>query len=349
MSYKVLGVSSGIGVSLYPFKKHVIGNVEPRAIFHTPKEEQWKDNFPDVPLYRNIEDMGEVKNLDVLISSPDCGSGSILRYSRAKKLGDHKKNASLMTFFVGVRKYNPKFFYFENLPALFKSFPKERFVDLCRNYRLVELEAPVSMWGNSQIYRKRLIIIGIRWDISETINYKKLFKLPDLRHLNKTCYELYGDLDEWDATPGDDKKNWLKAILSLGHARENGLDSISIYSQRKMLIRDIRRYWKTELKGKRRWAVTDRKFTTAPGVYRNRRNDYPATARKANRQFDHKGNMLTPRQLARIQGVPDEFKIHVRPDKLKYWINKGRAAVTKTPPMEISIWFKTQIDKILKP
>lgn len=349
MKFKVLGISSGIGVSLFPFKKYVVANVEPRAIFHTTYQDQWKANFPYTPLYRSLEDLGKIKNLDLLISSPDCGSGSILRYSRAKKLGDNKKNMSLMTFFVGLRKYKPKIFYFENLPALFKSFPKERFIGLTSDYHLVEHEAPVSMWGNSQVYRKRLIIIGIRRDFAETFNYKKTFTLPDLRHLNKTCYELYGDLDKWDKMPEKDRRAWLQAKFQLGHARENGLDEISIYAGRKMRIRDIRDYWQEELKGKRRWSVTDRKFTTAPGVYRNRRLDYPATARKANRQFDHNGNMLTPRQLARVQGVPDEFRLFVHPDKLKYWINKARAAVTKTPPMEISYWLKDQIFKILKP
>jgi len=352
-SYNVLGISSGGGVSLFPFKDHLVGNIEPRAIFHTPKNVQWEQNFGKIPLWRNFKDGTTAlrgKRIHLIISSPDCGSGSILRYSRAKKLASIRGNASLDYFFAGINHFKPDFFYFENLPAISKSLPDEEFNKLVNGYNVIRHICSVAKWGNSQISRKRLIIIGISKDIPLD-GVKKFFKLPqEVDH--KTCYELYGDLDKWDEIPGTKEVNWLEGIVKMGHAREIALESISIYAGKKMLIRDIRKAWQTTLAKSRRWLVTDRKFTTAPGVYRNRKNDYPNTARKANRQFDHNGQMLTPRQLARIQGVPDEFKIYIDPagrDKLNYWINKGRALVTKTPPMEISAWLKRKLDKIFAP
>lgn len=350
MKYNVLGVSSGIGVSLFPFKDHLVGNIEPRAIFHAEGEPQWVANFRGIPLWKDFKPAKEHlkgKHIHLMISSPDCGSGSILRYSRAKKLGDIKGNASLDYFFAGVNHFKPDFFYFENLPSISRSLPDVDFDEKLDGYNIIRHNSSVAAWGNSQLFRKRLIVIGISKKIPlESV--KKYFKLP--RETNhKTCFELYGDLDKWDATPGDSEVNWLKAIMTLGHARETGSETISIHGGRRMLVRDIRKAWK-DIKG-RRWPVTDgHKYKTAPGVYRNRKNDYPATARKANRQFDHNGQMLTPRQLARIQGVPDEFKIYNDPagrDKLNYWINKGRAAVTKTPPYEISVWLKRKLEKIL--
>ena len=336
--YKVLGISSGGGVSLYPFKKYLIGNIEGRAIFHTPGNKQWKENFKGIPLYRQIhQDYIPEFSPDVVISSPDCGSGSVLRFSRAKKLGDHKKNDSLSMFFSGIVYWQPKFFLFENLEGLFKSFERGDFYYILDNYRLIEHVAPVTMWGNSQIHRKRLIIVGIRKDLNPKID--RYFKLPDYRDRNKTCDQLYGDLDNIRD---------FNTSVSTAHIRESILSEITIYAGKKMSITQIRDHWQTELKNKKRWEVTDRKFKNAPGVYRNRKNDYPATARKANRQFDHNGLMLSPRQLARIQGVPDEFKIMINPSNLNYWINKGRALVTKTPPMEISQWFKRKLDKTLK-
>lgn len=347
MNYNVLGVSSGIGVSLWPFRKHVIGNIEPRAIFHTSNEVQWFDNFRDVPLYKHFPKAKTFQPVDVIISSPDCGSGSVLRYSRAKKLGDIKDNASLDYFFAAIKKYNPKFFYFENLPAMFKSLPEDEWDEQLKEYKMVKHMASVSMWGNSQLHRKRLVVIGIRRDLS---GLKKYFELPDLRYDVRTCQELYGDLDEYDKIPEDDvhQKNWMKGVLELAHVREMAHNEVTMYSGYKIPIFKVRELWRGEFKKKRRWPVTNRKFLNAPGVYRNRKNDYPATARKANRQFDHNGKMLTPRQLARIQGVPDEFKIYMDLDKLNYWINKGRAAVTKTPPMEISRWFKTCLEDCYK-
>lgn len=329
MSYTVVGVSSGGGVSLYPFRDQVLVNVEARAIFHTPKQIQWHLNFPNVPLVKKLPEGKE--KADVLISSPDCGSGSILRMSRAKEYGDHKENKSLDLFFEGIIHYQPRLFLFENLEGLFKSFPEAEFDAALSGYSLVKHVAPVSMWGNSQVNRERLIIVGIRRD--QPGGYERYFRLPDLRHRNLTCRELYGDLDNLTS-------------ITRGHVRESLTDTITIYAGKKLKISEIREIW-NDNPDKKRWEwCPGKRFSTAPGVYRNKAKDYPATARKANRQFDHQGLMLTPRQLARIQGVPDEFEIYVDPDKLNFWINKGRALVTKTPPMEISKWFKRKIDKL---
>lgn len=335
MSYTVLGISSGGGVSLFPFKDHLIGNIEPRAIFHTPKSIQWKQNFKGIPLWRHFPEAKKDlkgKKIDWIISSPDCGSGSILRYSRAKQLGDIKGNVSLDYFFAGIKHFNPKGFYFENLPNISKSFPDKEFDEILNGYNIIRHISSVARWGNSQIFRKRLIVIGIRKDIPLE-DVKKYFKLPDYTDQNKTCSRLYEDLD---STPNN---------VELGHVRERLDEIITMYSGNKMEIRAVRDMWK-HVQG-RRWPADGRKFTCAPGVYRNRKNDYPCTARKANRQFDHKGLMLTPRQLARIQGVPDEFKIYIDPNKLNFWINKGRALITKSPPAEISVWLKRKLDKIL--
>jgi site-specific DNA-cytosine methylase len=332
MEYKVLGINSGIGVSLYPFKKHLIGNVEIRGIFHTPKNEQWKANFGDIPLWKKLGPMPMDKNfrVDVIISSPDCGSGSVFRLSRAKEYGDHKDNDSLDAFFNALNFFKPKFFLFENLENLFKSFPKKHFKHLCKGYRLKIHVASVANWGNSQKSRKRLVIVGIRCDLPTEIDH--FFKMPHYNDKIKTCFELYGDLVEQEP--------------DVCHVREDIMEIISIHARRRLSLWDIQDHWNTRLDGKKRWETEPGfKFNTAPGVYRNMNNDYPSTARKANRQFAENGLTLTPRQLARIQGVPDTFKIYYDNTKSKYWINKGRCAVTKTPPMEISRWFKKKLTK----
>lgn len=327
-----LGINSGLGVSLYPFKKYLVGNIEVRGIFHTSHNEQWASNFQGIPLYKKFPKKLKT-NIDVVIGSPDCGSGSVLRLSRAKKLGDSSKNKSILLFISGILTYKPKFFYFENLPTLFKSFDKQRWVYLLHQYHLIEYIEPVSAWGNSQVSRKRLVVIGIK----KEGNWKKLikyFKLPEKVELKK-CGELYGS---------------VKGDLGLltGHVREEITDVISIYGGKKMSLWSIQNRWCNELHKSKRWVVEEsegRKFSTAPGVYRNLDDDYPATARKANRQFDQSGLTLTPRQLARVQGVPDSFQIHFDSNKPKYWINKGRTVITKTPPYEISVWFKKCLKK----
>lgn len=48
--FTVLGICGAQGALLFPLRDHLIGNVEPRGVFHTPKEEQWRANFDGIPL-----------------------------------------------------------------------------------------------------------------------------------------------------------------------------------------------------------------------------------------------------------------------------------------------------------
>ena len=101
-----------------------------------------------------------------------------------------------------------------------------------------------------------------------------------------------------------------------------------------------------EYKDKKKWPVNQGNLRNQPGVYRNFAEDLPLTVRKQNRQFNHRGDMLTPREMARIQGLPDHFKIWYDEDQHYYCINKGRTTIAKTPPYEISKWFYNIIKRI---
>lgn len=328
----ILGVNAGNGVLLFPFKKDVIGNIEIRSVFHTPGDYQWKLNFGNIPLYRKIGKelkLPEIKGVDVIISHPDCGHSSILAYSRAKKFSNPKDNESLTLFFKSVNYYKPKVFLMENLTALIENYGIEDLKSGLPHYYLVFHNLSVSKFGNSQINRKRLVLIGIRKDLPKFIRgvFRNVFKINPL----KTSEELM-DL----------------AYITNGNIREDLKDVITLYAGYKDVIDNIRIEWITKRVHENRWKVTDRKFTTAPGVYKNRSFDYPATVRPTNRQFDHNGLMMTPRQLAMIQGIPNDFYLYHDTNKLKYCINKGRVTVTKTPPYEIGLWFKKQLNKVKK-
>ena len=52
---RVLGVCGAQGALLFPFKKYLISNIEPRAVFHTKNEEQWKLNFGEIHFKRELE------------------------------------------------------------------------------------------------------------------------------------------------------------------------------------------------------------------------------------------------------------------------------------------------------
>lgn len=326
---RVLGVNAGNGVMLYPFKNYLIGNIEPRAVFHTKGNYQWELNFPGVPLYKKAL-LPDIKGVDIIISHPDCGHSSILAYSRAKKMGKPKENISVRLFFESLDKYKPKAFLMENLTKFIENYGKKELEATLNKYNLVFLSLSVAELGNSQMNRHRLLIIGIRKDLPKFIHkvFYNTYKVNKLRYSG----ELIKGLEKLDER--------------ICHVKEDKKDIITLYAGYKDVIANIQKEWITSRALKKRWEVTDRKFSTAPGVYKNLENDYPATVRPTNRQYNHRGEMMSPRELARIQGIPDSFKLYYDTKAKKYCINKGRVTVTKTPPMEVSTWFYRQLMKV---
>lgn len=325
----VLGVNGGNGVILHQFLRKpfkLLGNIENRSLFKTPENIQWKANFKEIPLEKtlNAKFIIGVKP-DVIIGAPDCGHSSILSYSRAKKKGNAKENASLTMFLKSIGVLRPKIFIMENLSALLEQYTEEDFKKGFPKYRFIFLHGSVGHFGNSQLTRKRLLVIGIKKRYYKEV--KKYFKLPKLdKSKLKYSGELIGDLMRQYPRP------------TLCHVREINNTIITLYAGKKMKLSDIQERWITELAFKKRWPVEDRNFKNAPGVYKNLESDYPSTARKQNRQFNHAGQMMSPRELGRIQGVPDFFNLVFLPSNPQYWINKGRVSVTKCPPYEVGTW-----------
>lgn len=333
---QVLGVNAGNGVILYPFKSKVVGNIELRSVFHTVGNYQWGLNFGDIPLIRklnaDLSNLPNIPNVSIIISHPDCGHSSVLAYSRAKKFGNPKENKSLTLFFKSVSYYNPELFLMENLTALIDNYGEKDLIAALPNYNLVFHHISVSELGNSQINRKRFLLIGVRKDLPKFISkvFGNIYSINELQNSG----ELIKGLE----------------ILNpdIGHIREDENDVITLYAGYKDVIKNIRNEWITTRAKAKRWTTPNNNFSTAPGVYKNLEFDYPATVRPTNRQYNHRGEMMSPRELARIQGIPDTFKLYYDTNKHKYCINKGRVTVTKTPPLEVSEWFYKQVMKIKK-
>lgn len=327
----ILSLNGGNGVIALPFRKHLIGHIEPRSIFNTPDHIQWRANF-NIPFDRDFNVKFHRNSVGVIIGGPDCGHSSVLAYSRAKKLADPKNNSSLSLFIEGVDYYRPEFFMMENLPKLLESDPTlvKTFENM--GYNLIIYCEPVSAWGNSQITRKRLVIVGIstKFDFK---TYKKYFMLP------KPIADLprAGEIIEGLG---------IKEIPELGHVRELDDWRLPMYYQNKrnISVKEARHLWGEF--GTRKWPVENSKMNNQPGVYRNLDSDYPMTVRKQSRQFREDGYLLTPREMARIQGVPDKFNLVFKEDKRLYYINKMRATVTKSPPYEIGEWFNKCLKKL---
>ncbi len=326
----VLGVSQGAGIALYPFKHTgiILGNIEVRSEFLMGGEpKQYWLNFPGTFYTKDTAHVNKINTTDILISSPKCGYSSMLALSRGKVNRSHKGEPSLELSLFAIRELQPEVFLLENLPKLLNSYSLRDFEKEFRyNYRIIIHSSSVKRWGNSQKNRKRLVIVGIRNDI--------LKRFPKL-------------LDELSAPR---KVNKIKRVYQLllshtlnGHFRPDIDKQIAIYGGKQMTYREIQKMWLSDPKMKR-IKTPEENFSTAPGVFRDLVDDYPATIRSSNRCFSPEGLTYTPRQRARIMGIPDRFKIldpnlepNINPDTL---FNKACIAVTHGPVYEIGEWFK---------
>lgn len=136
----ILGVCAGGAALLFPFKNstkyNILGNIEPRGVFHTGREEQWKANFKGIPFLKGYE-LPEDWHPDIILSSPDCGSCSVMRLSKSKALGDPKSNKSIQLVFQAIQYYEPALFLIENLPRLLSLISKEMLTDFFKNYKFI--------------------------------------------------------------------------------------------------------------------------------------------------------------------------------------------------------------------
>lgn len=332
--FKVLGVSQGQGALLFPFRKQLIGNIEPRGCFHTKGEEQWKINFGNIPFVRRPDQIDEsvLKSADIIIGSPNCGASSILSYSRKKELGKPREDESILNFIGVVNMVKPMIFVMENLPKLLDFMPEAEWKDMFKEYSFVFHTNSVLEYGNSQKSRDRLVIIAVKKGTKVNINsFSKIFKVRKPKTTNQLMESRRLEPKYWPLN---------------GNRRENASHKVCMYDYRdeskaKLELGEIRKLWTGDFKEYYKWPVNTARMKTLPGVYRNKGDNYPMTARKQDRQFKPNGVIMSPGELAVIQGLPIRFRIYMTTDpENKYWINKGRVTVTKGPVYEMGIWFK---------
>jgi len=325
LPYRILGVSAGNGVVLFPLKQYVIGNIECRSDYYIKGEPlQWGINF-NSPMVKSIEEFPYNNlSIDVIIGHPKCGVSSLFALSRGKKFSSHRGEPSLDLYIRAIIKYNPKFFFLENLEGLLNSYPLDELKLLFSDHRILAIKDSVTHFGNSQVTRKRLLLIGIRWDIYNHTIEKILLNHKTIKP--KTVKELLQNLPE------------------NGHVTEPLDSTITLYSKFKISLKEVQAFWLANPK-LRHWPIYNGKMNTAPGVYINRENDYPLTVRKTNRQFNPEGIQMSPRELGRIQGVTDNFLFYIS-NSLTTTINKGRITVGNTPPMDLGFWILSKLKKI---
>lgn len=329
---RALGVVAGNGVILHPFKEHLIGNIENRKVFRAGENDQWYLNF-DVPLVNDTRVAGYLfKNVDVIVGSPDCGHSSVLGFTAAKVRKNPQDNDSVRLYFNSILKYKPKIWIMENLPALLNSITQTSIKDQFPDYRVIFHIASVSEFGNSQKSRKRLLIVAIRRDLPADafMEFSEVNRIKKPKKINSILEGL-----------GEDDR-------SLCHIRESEDKAIKM-GNKSYTFGEIAKRWNKELKGECYWDMdqSSKDSKPIPGVYRLIPEKYPQTVRQDPRQFRPDGKPMSPRELGRIQGLPDTFKLLMpeEPDENgdEYYLNKARITVAKGAPYELGEWIARKL------
>lgn len=328
----VLGISAGQGALLFPFRKHLLGNIEPRGVFHTPGEEQWKANFGDIPFYKGycLQEFDE--KVDIIISSPDCGASSIMRLSKVKELGKPKDNRSLNLVIEGINYYKPKIFLIENLPRLLSLLPNKYLQEAFKDYKLIFHERSVSDYGNSQVSRKRLIIIGVHKKTGK--KYLNAFNEVFQVKTPKLTRDLL-----FVSPYGSNYNIPIEKTLAMYDYRK-------LPEKKNLTVEKIQVLWNSAFKNEKKWPIKTAKMSTLPGVYRLELDKAPLTLRPADRQFRPDGYPLGILDFKAIMGFPKAYKIFMDEGNYLYWLNKARYTIAKGSVYEISVWFKRCLKKV---
>ena len=325
---KILGICAGQGALLFPWRKQLLGNIEPRSVFHTQKEEQWRLNFGEIPFLRN--ELPEKWHPDIILSSPDCGASSTMRLSKAKELGNPEKNKSIQLVIEGIMQYQPKVFMIENVPRLMNLMPERVWQEALPNYHISFKVNSVSDFGNSQVSRKRLIIIGIKNTAKSYINCFDVIFSVNTPKLSRFILEA---ANTQPLIPFD-------KVLAMYDYRK-------LPKKKNLTVKEIQHLWTHDFKDEKKWPIKTGKMQTLPGVYKLDPDKPPLTLRPADRQFRPDGLPLGIQDFKNIQGFPKRFQIYLPEENYLYWLNKARYTIAKGAVYEVGIWFKKCIKKSL--
>ena len=328
---RVLGVAAGGGALLLPFLNDktykILGNVEPRAVFHTKKEENWRLNFGKIPFETAFFDLK--KRPDIIVGSPDCGASSTMRLSKVKELGNPESNRTINLLIQAVLTYKPGIFLLENVPKLLNLMPIEMWKKIFKKYDLLFHNHSMLDLGNSQASRKRLLIIGVKKGSSKfnKENFQRIFQVNTPKVTRNLLEAPYFDGGNNNYMPPKNK------ILAMYDYRK-------LPEKENLTVKRIHYLWTHDFRSEKKWPIKTAKMSTLPGVYRLESDRPPLTVRPADRQFRPDGWPLGINDIRNIMGFPDTFKVYYDENDPIYWLNKARNVFAKGAVVETGIWFK---------
>lgn len=336
--FRMLGVTSGIGSMMIPArfdkdlkkKIEVVGNVEWRTYYKESK--LFEKNF-GVPFWSTMDEIPNesLKDIDIVMGHPECGSYSILKRDKVLLGGDE---SDIGDFINKISVIKPKFFLMDDLYGSLVSYNYEFYAKNLPGYDIFFEPISNYNYGNIQKNRKRFFIVGARKDMNFT------FVPGELEDHGITVWDRIGDLGETD-NPDLGHVHYGDAMATSWKLRDDGSFSSDgrplTYAElaeefKKMAPGICPKYYNKKNEQKTRIGyVKLRKDGHSNVLYGGGAQGFPGAF------HPETGMPLTVRERARIQGFPDEYNLVVDDScyqTINQKINLELKATGKAMPVE---------------
>lgn len=297
MAYKYIDLFCGAGGLSLGFDKAGFKNVF-AVEFNPDFAKTYAENFKTHKLIvediknitnTNIDDLLAGEEVDVIIGGPPCQGFSIAG-NIGRTFIEDDRNKLFKEFVRFVAHVKPKIFVMENVAAMATHLKGKTIAEIVKEFENAGVGYKVK-WEvlNSANYgiaqeRRRIVVVGVRKDLSTEFNY------PKHEEKTYTIKDVIGDLPALESGEASDIPNHIamkhsaQMLEKMSYVKDGG-DRTDIPEKIRPKSGDIRKYIRYD--------------STKPSVC------ITGDMRKV---FHYEQNRaLTSRELARIQSFPDEF------------------------------------------
>lgn len=279
----------------------VVGNVEWRRYYHTGTFEA---NFPGATMRESLDDMtpDEIERFmgaDYLCGHPECGAYSIFRTAAGNYGESHSDPSDIPLFVDATARLRPRFFVMDDLPKSFVAFPMEEYHRRLPEYDLYPEWVSNFHYGNVQKHRRRMFVIGARRE-------ERFAFVPGEEQNDRTMEDEIGDLA--DTSRPTNQANHRPHVLDRPSGIASSLETAGRGSR--PTWRQISEYFAERPEGHvLAYVASDgsvkKRFGLSKPYWRG--HCHVLTGGTNPTVHPVRGDPLTIRERARIQGFPDEF------------------------------------------
>lgn len=357
---KAVGLTCGIGSMLVGARQagfEVLGNIEWRNYYRKKDEEgnnTFLNNFgpagspePKPFLKKSITDLTpqeieRIMNADLAMGHPECGNFSTMNGTNAWR-GDKAPKVTdagdIPLFTKLVHDIRPRFFAMDDLPKSFIAYPMEEYARQLPDYDLWPEWVSNHGYGNIQVHRKRMFMIG-------ALKSERFTFVPGEFEHSRTVEETIGDLPLYPQFGGNVANHDPHSLLA---PCGRGLHMDHLWHR--PTYAEMQKWFE-----KAKIGETFRYHSTATGEIKNKPGWYKAKWQGGAPVMDGGSGHMHPlrnlpftiRERARIQGFPDDFVFYGTRFEEDGWVHEKNIDMVKQTGKAMPIQFNRYFAELVR-